>query len=612
MQHLLRSRKIQLKLAISSPDDVYEQEADRVADQVMRMSDPRLQRQMGPEEEEEEEPIQAKRTGSQDRRGARGLASPTGELRGGGQPLSRSEREFFEPRFGCDFSSVRVHTGREAAETAGRLQARAFVSGRNIVFGAGWYTPKTAEGRHLLGHELTHVIQQQAGGGRERPNSAYGRSVATNARSQPVQLAREDEARYLARRYGTRRRGVITFIMGTDVGGFYDYAKEYWSARQRTDRVVDSARTFAEIITYLRDGRHRPLFNKPWGEINIVVHGSELGIYMPIRPGTQRGTTIRSLRTAINENAIRALPDTIVDARTNINLHGCEIGQNKKLMRLISLAFGGADRQAPRVYAPKVYIGYGEGKRPGTYYEALKPEFHVVLPSKHAGRARRALWRKYRWLPARQKRVLRRRPIVWEPVAYDDSTASATPRSRSLPRVRAEFNQVRLPRKHERKKHARIVRRFHKQRFDAYLSPPKGKTAGMTKSFDVHITKTKLLGNKIRYNVTYVFFEWQQLGKKKWKNPQGRWVVGVAGDRGMPRNWQAGLRAWVGRPTYRQYRWKLESEQRQSRWFGSQYNLTATGLGFKATVAGITMRNPRRSWSVFGRYRPKSRRRRRR
>ncbi len=84
------------------------------------------------------------------------------ELASGGRALPASLRTFFEPRFGYDFSNVRLHTGSRSGEMAGSLNARAFTYGRHIVFGKGDYRPETAEGLRLIGHELTHVIQQDA------------------------------------------------------------------------------------------------------------------------------------------------------------------------------------------------------------------------------------------------------------------------------------------------------------------------------------------------------------------------------------------------------------------------------------------------------------------
>ena len=81
-----------------------------------------------------------------------------------GQPLDAATREFMEPRFGHDFSKVRVHAGGRAAESARAVNARAYTVGRNMVFGAGEFRPQDAGGRKLLAHELTHVVQQQSGG----------------------------------------------------------------------------------------------------------------------------------------------------------------------------------------------------------------------------------------------------------------------------------------------------------------------------------------------------------------------------------------------------------------------------------------------------------------
>lgn len=81
-----------------------------------------------------------------------------------GVPLDRPVQHDMERRFGHDFSRVRVHDDSAAARHARDADARAFTTGQNIVFGAGHYAPETPTGRHLLAHELTHVLQQRAGG----------------------------------------------------------------------------------------------------------------------------------------------------------------------------------------------------------------------------------------------------------------------------------------------------------------------------------------------------------------------------------------------------------------------------------------------------------------
>ncbi|MDC8448251.1 MAG: DUF4157 domain-containing protein [Nitrospira sp.] len=84
-------------------------------------------------------------------------------LRSTGHPLDLATRDFFEPRFGRDFSQVRVHTGDEASRSAEAVDALAYTVGNNVVFGRGQYRPDTAVGCRLLAHELTHTEQQGEG-----------------------------------------------------------------------------------------------------------------------------------------------------------------------------------------------------------------------------------------------------------------------------------------------------------------------------------------------------------------------------------------------------------------------------------------------------------------
>ena len=91
------------------------------------------------------------------------LPSDFTPITAGGSPLSSTARAYFEPRFGQDFSSVRVHTGPGAADSASAVNAQAYTVGKNIVFNSGEYRPGTTTGNHLLAHELAHVVQQSTG-----------------------------------------------------------------------------------------------------------------------------------------------------------------------------------------------------------------------------------------------------------------------------------------------------------------------------------------------------------------------------------------------------------------------------------------------------------------
>ena len=159
----LLGQPLQRKLAINEPGDEYEREADRVAEQVMRMPEVEVNRQR---RESGTPLVQRRATGG--RTGV--METPPivhDVLSSPGQPLDAAMRVFFEPRFGHDFSQVRVHTDSEAARSAHDVDAHAYTVGHQIVFGAGRYVPETRDGRRLLAHELFHTIQQIRGGAPE-------------------------------------------------------------------------------------------------------------------------------------------------------------------------------------------------------------------------------------------------------------------------------------------------------------------------------------------------------------------------------------------------------------------------------------------------------------
>ena len=148
---------IQTKLAINKPGDVYEQEADRVAEQMMRIASPGN----GTRPTTRPSPPLVQRRVSETSDGVTDAPPIVHEvLASSGQPLDAVTRSLMEPRFGHDFSRVRVHSGAAAKQSAQDLDARAYTVGYNIVFNSGGFAPRTDEGQRLLAHELTHVIQQ--------------------------------------------------------------------------------------------------------------------------------------------------------------------------------------------------------------------------------------------------------------------------------------------------------------------------------------------------------------------------------------------------------------------------------------------------------------------
>jgi hypothetical protein len=147
------NKRLQKKLSIGASNDPLEQEADRVADQVMAApahsavshATPSIQRFTG------------QSTGDQ------GTAPPSIDrvLASSGRPLDPAVQQDMGQRFGHDFSQVRVHTGSAAEQSAADVGANAYTVGASIVFGADRYVPSSAQGRKLIAHELVHVVQQE-------------------------------------------------------------------------------------------------------------------------------------------------------------------------------------------------------------------------------------------------------------------------------------------------------------------------------------------------------------------------------------------------------------------------------------------------------------------
>jgi len=226
------SPRLQQKLEIGAVNDPLEAEADRAADQVMRMPDPTLvpgsgdKGQVDPRGQERIEltpaatgaaPLQRKcacgGTGGECAacKGEReeGLlqmkssGAPTPNeappivhevLRSPGQPLDPATLAFFEPRFGCDFSGVRVHSDNKASDSTRAVNAVGYTVGSDIVLDSRRYAAQTTAGRRLLAHELTHILQQSSGSGRRSQSQSLlpEQRSANEGVAQPAELRREN------------------------------------------------------------------------------------------------------------------------------------------------------------------------------------------------------------------------------------------------------------------------------------------------------------------------------------------------------------------------------------------------------------------------------------
>jgi len=206
---------VQPKLRIGPVNDQYEKEADAVADQVMRMppSPPPIQRkceeceeeqlQMKPlqksitpiiqkQSEEEEEMLHMKSVDSgyiqtKSTESSSEISSQLNQTKGTGSKLPGETNQYMSRAFGTDFGGVNVHTGSDAIQMNRSLNARAFTHGNDIYFNQGEFNPKEGDGKHLLAHELTHVVQQgEASNVIQR--TTHGPSTPTNCHNWRIPL----------------------------------------------------------------------------------------------------------------------------------------------------------------------------------------------------------------------------------------------------------------------------------------------------------------------------------------------------------------------------------------------------------------------------------------
>lgn len=159
-----RQTIIQPKLEVNQLDDQYENEAGSVADKIMLMPDVSAKEkvQTKPIAENISPLIQTSISGvSEELMSNSNLENQINNSKNNGNPLPENTRTFMESRFGANFSNVKIHTDSNAVQMNRELNAHAFTYGSDIYFNRGKFNPENSSGKHLLAHELTHVIQQK-------------------------------------------------------------------------------------------------------------------------------------------------------------------------------------------------------------------------------------------------------------------------------------------------------------------------------------------------------------------------------------------------------------------------------------------------------------------
>jgi hypothetical protein len=267
LRHALLRAGVQPRLTIGAVNDPLEREADAAAERVMRMPEP-----LDPSPASRKEPrgegtlIQTKASAATTHASPQ-LESSLNSLNSGGTPLDTANRTFFEPRFGQDFSRVRLHTDANAAQMAESLNAKAFTLGNDIAFGANQYSGDTSAGRNLLGHELAHVVQQ--GGVIQRQDAE---ETVPKTTLQPIAPNEQQQRIIDVARYEAFIRTQEARLRASGAKGEDFLQKATYLAKVKFGQLNPDMEKIAEILTQMAYG----LF--PDGGVQIMVENPDNSI----------------------------------------------------------------------------------------------------------------------------------------------------------------------------------------------------------------------------------------------------------------------------------------------------------------------------------------------
>jgi len=364
---------IQPKLTLGKPNDKYEQEAERVAEQVMRMPEPNVQQQKETEEEEEEtlqakpfasqvtplvqrdmaleeeEILQTKRSSDSETAMTSSVNTKIQNLgKDGGQPIPRSVRAFMEHRFGWDFAEIRIHANKKSTDSANQLQAQAFTIGNNIFFKQNEFDPTTSHGKELLAHELTHTIQQQ-----KQSNSSHSINLQRKISVDP-----KDKLFY----YGTDEYIIheATALPGLKINSIERLLREKYlvdflrsdikkiSLEKEEIVLIDKEerlKIFRQIISKMEFSKEafffsntQELANEVRKRLEIVESESEYFIEVVKRIRTKKGISIDEVDDKELRGTLELVPVQIRKKLEKELLTWPEGGQSRKMEKIIEIA----------------------------------------------------------------------------------------------------------------------------------------------------------------------------------------------------------------------------------------------------------------------------------
>jgi len=282
---------VQAKLKVSEPGDPFEREAEKVSQDIMSSNyesrgdnhNPVIQRKC---ESSEERDLDRKENPGEIPEVSEKLESHISKLDGKGRPLNKSEKSFYEPRFGKDFSNVRIHENDASAE---KINAKAYTSKNHIVFNQGEYSGNSTSEKKLMAHELTHVVQQGGKGNKLNKQGLPDIQKQDEQSSGTTALSQEDRD-WLYQR--------ISFRMNLAYTKFVDACNTHQRhIRDLAAQNVDIASFVLDIaLTFATPGIGRIIsagISRAVGQgASIAIYGVALGALDRVDQITSAATTV--------------------------------------------------------------------------------------------------------------------------------------------------------------------------------------------------------------------------------------------------------------------------------------------------------------------------------
>lgn len=388
--------RVQMKLTIGEPGDKYEQEADKLAaDIVQRINAPQTPsvqpQQQQPEAELRKKPIIQPLSDAGGTSATPDLEASIQRSRGGGQPLAETIKAPMEQAFGADFSGVKIHTDSQSDQMNQSIQAKAFTTGKDIFFRQGTYDPGSRGGQELIAHELTHVVQQTGSGKVQKSEDSQliNREIVSIGRTETqIQRITDKEETEFQKKYKLKWHMIKTALNRVaKIKGHEDY--EAYKAATNKEDFAEACELAAKTESILSEKDKNAMANdivvpqsyyhvtKSFNQINgLVTTGAATCTGLAMSASNKDGETIYALTHIDGDNDIPKMIDGMLnDMETQ--LKGISGTVNAYI------ASGGIGSQGGLEHTPKEVVDYLKKKNVALQFASQLQQIRIGGNSKH-------------------------------------------------------------------------------------------------------------------------------------------------------------------------------------------------------------------------------------